>query len=429
MPRVPRLRWPQFAIAFAAIGESFAELRYGAMPRRGRARGAGGDAFARDRSAARSGRAAHDDLTHFRHVQKMKTIVCVADDSAPCPARIADGFRAGGYAFVECRYGASLAMPGDVRLLLIGTPASVLSAEYLRDPRPTLMLAGSHSLELEALSLARFGDDACRLDESFDVIALRLKRVLDRDEVAGDDFNAALDRWRATLSGDVVAGVLAIDLDHFLPLNERIGFERGNEVLAEVMARLASHLGPHDMVLRRHGDDIYVLLARADKARLIADAAAAREQIGATPMRIDGEDITVTGSAGLAFFEPGSQLAVRRSWLAMFMAKDSGRDDVVLYDSLKDASQDALTGAHSRRYFDTRFARELRRATSGKASLTLALLDLDDFGLVNKRYGHTAGDEVLRVFARVVLQNVRPSDWLARYGGEEFCLRHGGDSR
>jgi len=61
-------------------------------------------------------------------------------------------------------------------------------------------------------------------------------------------------------------------------------------------------------------------------------------------------------------------------------------------------------------------------AEAHRTALSLALMDLDDFGLVNKHHGHPAGDLVLRTFAALATRSVRDIDCLARYGGEEFCL-------
>src|SRR4029078_10244668 len=54
--------------------------------------------------------------------------------------------------------------------------------------------------------------------------------------------------------------------------------------------------------------------------------------------------------------------------------------------------------------------------------LALALVDLDHFKQVNDRYGHPAGDVVLREIGRVLPHSLGPSDVVCRYGGEEFCL-------
>ncbi|MBS4069262.1 MAG: diguanylate cyclase [Sulfurimonas sp.] len=84
---------------------------------------------------------------------------------------------------------------------------------------------------------------------------------------------------------------------------------------------------------------------------------------------------------------------------------------------------DALTGVFNRRYLDDRLLQELKRAYRYERPLSIAMLDLDHFKAVNDRYGHQAGDTVLRVCASQVRESIRGEvDWLARYGGEEFVV-------
>jgi diguanylate cyclase (GGDEF)-like protein len=85
-------------------------------------------------------------------------------------------------------------------------------------------------------------------------------------------------------------------------------------------------------------------------------------------------------------------------------------------------TQDALTGAHNKRYFEDAFARELLRSQRHWRPLSLVLFDVDHFKAVNDRYGHLAGDECLKLLARRVNARVRGDDLFARYGGEEFAL-------
>lgn len=66
--------------------------------------------------------------------------------------------------------------------------------------------------------------------------------------------------------------------------------------------------------------------------------------------------------------------------------------------------------------------REIARATRNGSPLCVALLDVDNFKLINDRLGHTAGDEALVHLAGVTREVMRPQDMLARYGGEEFVL-------
>lgn len=83
---------------------------------------------------------------------------------------------------------------------------------------------------------------------------------------------------------------------------------------------------------------------------------------------------------------------------------------------------DALTGWHNRRYLESRLTEELARCRRERTPLTCLMIDVDHFKSVNDRYGHLAGDEVLRQLARCIGKEVRGSDVSARYGGEEFIV-------
>ncbi|MBS0256010.1 MAG: GGDEF domain-containing protein [Proteobacteria bacterium] len=82
------------------------------------------------------------------------------------------------------------------------------------------------------------------------------------------------------------------------------------------------------------------------------------------------------------------------------------------------ALTDPLTGLANRRHFEA----ELERAIVAGREGCLALVDLDHFKRVNDRFGHAAGDAVLKTFARVARAELRASDLVARIGGEEFAL-------
>jgi len=83
---------------------------------------------------------------------------------------------------------------------------------------------------------------------------------------------------------------------------------------------------------------------------------------------------------------------------------------------------DALTGVHNKRYFLEFLGRELGYATRYHRYLSLAMIDLDRFKLVNDQMGHLAGDVALRDLASCVKTTVRKGDLIARYGGEEFAV-------
>jgi diguanylate cyclase (GGDEF)-like protein len=87
------------------------------------------------------------------------------------------------------------------------------------------------------------------------------------------------------------------------------------------------------------------------------------------------------------------------------------------------SATDGLTGVANRRRFDEAMANELRRSARSAKPLALLMLDVDYFKKYNDRYGHQAGDECLRVIARVLQNSSRRATHLvARYGGEEFVI-------
>jgi diguanylate cyclase (GGDEF)-like protein len=88
----------------------------------------------------------------------------------------------------------------------------------------------------------------------------------------------------------------------------------------------------------------------------------------------------------------------------------------------RQASTDGLTELANRRHFEHSLEAEITRAERFGGGLALVLADLDDFKAVNDRFGHQAGDNVLRAFARILRETVREIDLPARYGGEEFAV-------
>jgi diguanylate cyclase (GGDEF)-like protein len=86
------------------------------------------------------------------------------------------------------------------------------------------------------------------------------------------------------------------------------------------------------------------------------------------------------------------------------------------------AHLDPLTGLGNARQLRTRLDYELARHRRMRRRLTVFVLDLDGFKSVNDRFGHVAGDEVLREIARQLQRTVREQDTVVRQGGDEFCV-------
>jgi diguanylate cyclase len=84
--------------------------------------------------------------------------------------------------------------------------------------------------------------------------------------------------------------------------------------------------------------------------------------------------------------------------------------------------RDVVTAIGNRRFFDASFVDEVEKARRQGDNICLAMADIDKFKLVNDRFGHLVGDRLLRLFANILVQNIRGQDKVARFGGEEFAL-------
>ena len=88
----------------------------------------------------------------------------------------------------------------------------------------------------------------------------------------------------------------------------------------------------------------------------------------------------------------------------------------------KPLSHDSLTGLLSRQAFFDRANNYVSLATREKTVFSVMIIDLDQFKLINDKYGHSAGDAVLKLFANIVNSVARRSDITGRLGGEEFAM-------
>ncbi|TQS45977.1 sensor domain-containing diguanylate cyclase [Cryptosporangium phraense] len=98
------------------------------------------------------------------------------------------------------------------------------------------------------------------------------------------------------------------------------------------------------------------------------------------------------------------------------------RMNVLLTAQRRLAITDALTGLRTRRFFEAALALEYGRAVRNDSTIGVLLADVDHFKDVNDRYGHKAGDLVLREVAARLAACTRSGDVVARYGGEEFAV-------
>jgi len=85
------------------------------------------------------------------------------------------------------------------------------------------------------------------------------------------------------------------------------------------------------------------------------------------------------------------------------------------------ASMDPLTGMFNRRGFSEATSRVIEREANAGRPVTVLIFDIDHFKSINDRFGHPAGDEILKLFSAIVINSLRISDLSGRIGGEEFA--------
>ena len=119
-------------------------------------------------------------------------------------------------------------------------------------------------------------------------------------------------------------------------------------------------------------------------------------------------------------FDVSELIARIRSQLRRKRYSDRLRSNV--RNGLKLAVIDPLTGIYNRRYASQHMNRVMERARETDGVFAVMMIDLDKFKSINDRFGHDAGDAVLREFSRRLQENIRGVDLVARFGGEEFFV-------
>jgi len=115
-----------------------------------------------------------------------------------------------------------------------------------------------------------------------------------------------------------------------------------------------------------------------------------------------------------------------RSKTLELQLQTSSREVTELRDRLesvrKESLTDQLTGIANRKAFDTELQESIERAIETGEPLSLVMCDIDHFKNFNDTWGHQTGDQVLRLVANCLSENVKGRDTAARYGGEEFAV-------
>ena len=133
-----------------------------------------------------------------------------------------------------------------------------------------------------------------------------------------------------------------------------------------------------------------------------------------------------TGATQLAKGNLGHKIRIGTADELQELASDFNKMAQSLLDRTgrlkKEAITDGLTGLYNHKHFHNRLEFEINRAIRASSSVSILLIDADNFKQYNDRYGHPKGDEVLRKCAVAICDNIRAVNIAARYGGEEFAI-------
>lgn len=141
------------------------------------------------------------------------------------------------------------------------------------------------------------------------------------------------------------------------------------------------------------------------------------------------QDIHQQKIAQLSLFEQNQQLALGNVTLEKLIsikteqleAKNKLLEEKIL-EIERLANTDSLTNIANRKKFEEALNSEISRADRYEHALSLVILDIDHFKLINDSFGHKIGDQVLQNMVSAVVNNIRDVDIFARWGGEEFVL-------
>lgn len=120
--------------------------------------------------------------------------------------------------------------------------------------------------------------------------------------------------------------------------------------------------------------------------------------------------------AGIAKFHTGDQ------WILVVTMLDITQRKQQQQELLRQSTHDALTGLPNRKLILERLNHALQRSLRSKLNVALLFIDLDGFKLINDNHGHETGDEVLKIIAARLLDQVRPGDTVGRLSGDEFIV-------
>ena len=190
---------------------------------------------------------------------------------------------------------------------------------------------------------------------------------------------------------------------HVIPDDEKAIFKEADKTIHEEIEKVMNFLNLSAKETDQYGENLDTFSGKLQDAKSVD---ALREAV----IKIAEETQTVT-----------AQNEKLQEELAETSAQLSAvRDD---FDRVhREAQIDPLTEVGNRAFFDREIVRTLSEAREQNSVLSLLMVDIDFFKKFNDTHGHLVGDQVLRLVARTLVENLKGRDVIARYGGEEFII-------
>lgn len=309
---------------------------------------------------------------------------------------------------------SKLAAPPGLALVAAAPQAEIDSAT--RSSERTVLAALAGSLIMFGLATYLLGRSVVgtlrRLAGAADAIAGG--RLGERVEASGNDEFAQLGRAFNRMASQLEQRLRELEAER----------TRVQEAVARFGEALTATHDPAQLVhlvvesaVEATGADGGVVLGSDGELARAGDPDAGSERI-TLPLRVGSSDFGLLVLSGPSFDVGQIEAATSLSAQVVVALENARLHEIVEHQALVDE----LTGLANRRSIEESLRAEAARSARFGDQLAVVLADLDNFKSVNDRYGHAAGDEVLKAFAAALRETVRESDHAGRWGGEEFAL-------
>jgi diguanylate cyclase (GGDEF)-like protein/PAS domain S-box-containing protein len=253
------------------------------------------------------------------------------------------------------------------------------------------------------------------------IFMLRILRELDPSAVVPDRINAAFDA--------LSEGVIIMDINEQILLTNKafsriirreegalIGTKMSELPWVKLSQEKVDKIPPWTQVLNNNESSVGAHLVLESTSGTDVKLVVNASPVSAQGDKAQGVLITLDDITQLERRNEKLQSTVQQLKKTQFQVKEKNKELTYL------AAHDPLTGCLNRRSFSERFELQFVAAKKLNTELSCIMVDLDYFKLVNDNYGHSTGDEVIKLLANILKSCTREEDLVGRYGGEEFCL-------